>query len=101
MKYILQPNLLARLNVKVILPVTILLSIFSSIFVVFEFETICHGQESAHENLLGVCPEGEKAYLVFSDLRLVKKRVVDGEFFSLFQIPLWLQIIIYTLDAVV
>ena len=67
---------------KVILLVIISLSIFSSIFVVFEFETICHGQESAHENMLGVCPEGEKVYLVFSDLRLVMKMVPAGYSFS-------------------
>ena len=58
-----------RMNMKLLV---VLISIFSSItslFVVFEFEIICHGHESAHENLLGVCPEGKKAFLVYSKLR--------------------------------
>ena len=63
------PEYHGRLDMKIIIVIVTLFSVLNSVYVIFEFETICHGRESAHENILGVCPEGQKAYLVFSELR--------------------------------
>jgi len=44
-------------------------SLLTSLMVVFEYDIICHGIDSPHENFLGACPEGQRAYVVYSDFR--------------------------------
>ena len=60
-----------RLN---IIWISILVSVTVGIlakFYLLEFEVMCvgGGVEAPHENILGVCPEGKKAFLSYSNLR--------------------------------
>ena len=54
------------------------MSLLNSIVLLFEFETLCldldNDHNLAHENILGVCQDGEKPYMVSSDLRLAQSR---------------------------
>ena len=51
-----------------VLIVVIVYSIVTSLFLALGYGTICIDDESAHENLLGACPEGSRLHLSVSDI---------------------------------
>ena len=61
---------LCRLN---IIWISILVTIFMSVlakFHLFEYQVLCiGGYDGPHENFLDTCPEGQKAYITYSDMR--------------------------------
>jgi len=91
------PKAHGRLN---IIWISILVSISVIVmanFYLLEYEVMCIGGgfEGPHENVIGICPDGKKAYVTYSQLRansayrafVILEMLVTGELFPLVYIP--------------
>jgi hypothetical protein len=61
-----------------------LVSVLNSIFILFEYETVCYQPEDdrglIHENLLGVCEDGEKAFNGHTSIRCGFNKRISSSF---------------------
>jgi len=66
------PKAHERLNIIWISLLVSIIVIVNAIFNLLEYEVMCIGGgfEGPHENVIGICPDGKKAYVTYSQLRL-------------------------------